>query len=73
MGSACSTLQTVTAESSELSSIATQLTELTVRVGDVGERLNLDDTEGAALSLFEAERALRTALRTVERAVEQLS
>ena len=67
-----STLRSVSSEQSELSTIATQLDELLARVTTVGERLNHDDTEGSALSLFEAERALRTAQRAVERAQAQL-
>jgi hypothetical protein len=55
-----------------LSSIATQLGEMTQRVAAAGERLHRDPTEDAALSLFEVERALRTAMRSLERAISQL-
>jgi hypothetical protein len=56
----------------DLSSIATQLSEMTQRVAAAGERLHRDPTEDAAVSLFEVERALRTAMRSLERALSQL-
>jgi hypothetical protein len=45
---------------------------MTQRVAAAGERLHRDPTEDAALSLFEVERALRTAMRSLERAISQL-
>ncbi len=57
---------------SELSSLATQVDELTKRVAAAGERLDGDPTEEVAASLFEVERALRTAGRALDRAVRQL-
>ena len=68
-----STFLRVSSEKSELSTLTTQLQELLQRVTLVGERLDHEETEGAALSLFEAERALRTAQRAVERAQAQLA
>lgn len=59
-------------ERSELSSVATQLHELSQRVGATGERLNQSPTEDAAASLFEMERALRSAARALDRAMRQL-
>jgi hypothetical protein len=56
----------------DLSSIATQLSEMTQRVSAAGERLHRDPTEDAAVSLFEVERALRTAMRSLQRAISQL-
>ena len=56
----------------DLSSIATQLDELSRRVAAAGERLHRDPTEDAAVSLFEVERALRTAMRSLQRALSQL-
>jgi hypothetical protein len=52
--------------------VATQLRELTERVGSTGERLDRSPTEDAAASLFEMERALRSAARALDRAMEQL-
>lgn len=60
-------------ERSELTSVATQLHELLLRVGATGERLNEAPTEDAAASLFETERALRTAGRALDRAMRQLA
>ena len=57
---------------SELSSLATQVGELTERVATAGERLDRDPTEDVAASLFEVERALRTAGRALDRAARQL-
>jgi hypothetical protein len=56
----------------ELTSIATQLRELTGRVVAAGEELDTGDTEGAAMALFDVERALRAAGRALDRARDQL-
>lgn len=56
----------------ELSSVATSLDELTARVARSGEALDQKPTEGIALSLFEAERSLRSASRALARAVRDL-
>ena len=62
----------MTNDRADLSSIATQLSEMSQRVAAAGERLHRDPTEDAALSLFEVERALRTAMRSLQRALSQL-
>ena len=53
----------------ELGSIATQLRELADRVSRAGEDLDRSPTEDAAAALYEADRALRTAVRSVDRAM----
>jgi len=62
----------VTGDRAELSSVITQLRELNDRITAVAERVDLDVDEQGARSLFDAERALRTAIRAVERAADQL-
>ena len=57
----------------ELSSIATSLDELSSRVGTTAESLDREPTEAAAASLFEVERALRTAARSLARALRDLA
>lgn len=59
-------------DAAELSSIATQLDEVSTRIASAGERLDRDPTEDAAASLYEVERALRTAHRSLQRALTQL-
>ena len=59
-------------ESASLASLATQLSELTDRTVATGERLNAGSTADVAAGLFEVERALRSALRALERARRQL-
>ena len=54
--------------SAELGSILTQLRELADRVSATGDDLNRSPTEDAATALYEADRALRTAIRAAERA-----
>ncbi len=66
------TLSPVPDDRSELSSLATQVEELTARVAAAGERLDQEPTADAAASLFEVERALRTAGRALDRAARQL-
>jgi len=61
------------ADRAELSSLATQLRELVDRVAAAGERLDHNPTGDAAANLYEAERALRTAVRAVERASKLVS
>ncbi|MBI2709462.1 MAG: hypothetical protein HYX34_07180 [Actinobacteria bacterium] len=56
----------------ELSSVGTQLRELSERVTAMGERLNVAPTEDAASALFEVERALRSASRALDRALGAL-
>ena len=63
---------TMSSDRADLSSIATQLREMNERVAAAAERLHRDPTEDAAVSLFEVERALRTAMRSLERAISQL-
>lgn len=63
----------MSSQRSDLSSVATQLRELTDRITRAGEGLAGGDTEEIAHSLFEAERALRSAQRAVDRAVAQLT
>jgi hypothetical protein len=55
-----------------LASLATQLQELTERAAALGEQLNETPTEDVAATLFEVERALRSASRAIERARRQL-
>ncbi len=55
-----------------LASLATQLQELTERAAAIGEQLNETPTEDVAGTLFEVERALRSASRALERARRQL-
>jgi hypothetical protein len=55
-----------------LASLATQLQELTERAAALGEQLNETPTEDVAGTLFEVERALRSASRALERARRQL-
>lgn len=52
----------------ELSSIATQLGELTRRVTAIGEGLDRPPTEEAATALYETERSLRAGARSLDRA-----
>ena len=52
----------------ELSSLAAQLDELGRRVAATGEALDTEDTADAAGALFEAERGLRSAARSLARA-----
>ena len=67
-GDACDT-RLMTTSRAELGSALTQLRELADRVSRAGDDLNQSPTEDAAAALYEADRALRTALRSVERAV----
>lgn len=59
-------------ERADLSSVATMLRELTERVSASAERLDREPTHDVAGSLFEVERALRSAGRALDRATRQL-
>jgi hypothetical protein len=56
-----------------LSSIASSLEELTRRITGIAERYQDTDLEDVALSLYEAERALGTARRRIDKATSTLS
>jgi hypothetical protein len=56
----------------ELGSIVTQLRDLASRLSQAGDDYNEPPTEDVASALYEADRALRTAVRAVERAVGAL-
>ncbi|MBV9950852.1 MAG: hypothetical protein JO291_02795 [Acidimicrobiia bacterium] len=58
----------MTTSAAELGSIITQLTELADRLGQAGDDFNEAPTEDVATALYEAERAIRTALRATDRA-----
>jgi hypothetical protein len=62
----------MTTSPAELGSMITQLRELADRVSRTGDDLNRSPTEDAATALYEADRALRTALRAAERAASLL-
>ncbi len=51
----------------ELSSVQSQLQELTLRVGAAAETLQKSNKEDKAADLFEIERLLRTASRRLDR------
>ena len=55
----------MTLDEAELSSIATQIDELLVRVTDIAERLRDTDQDDVAVRLFEVERALLSATRSL--------
>ena len=59
----------MTTSRAELGSTLTQLRELADRVSRAGDDLNESPTEDAASAMYEADRALRAAVRSVERAV----
>ena len=56
----------------ELSSVRTQLTELTGRVGGLAESLSGSSRDDVATTLFEIERSLTTAGRRLEQLVTDL-
>jgi|1186.fasta_scaffold144655_2 hypothetical protein len=58
----------MTTSAAELGSIVTQLTELADRLSRAGDDFNESPTEDVATALYEAERAVRTALRSTDRA-----
>jgi hypothetical protein len=51
-----------------LSALASQVEDLVARVGAGAEASDGPSTEGVAVALFDAERALRSALRALQRA-----
>lgn len=59
--------------SSQLSSLATALAELTARVTEIAETLAGADRDDLAAELFEAERSLLAAGRRLERVVDEAS
>ena len=58
----------MTTSPAELGSIATQVRDLAERVSRAGDDLNRSPTEDVASALYEADRALRTAVRAMDRA-----
>lgn len=57
----------------QLSSVATALTELTTRLGDLGEALAQTSADEVANGLFEVERLLRTAGRRLDKVLDHLT
>ena len=66
------TLGWMPADAAELSSLATTLTELEHRLGALGEAFEGTDHDDVVAALFEAERTIRAATRSVERARQAL-
>ena len=67
----CGTLPPVTTADQDiavLSSTATQISELAARITDLAERYGTTPDSAVAGELFTAERALATALRSIDRA-----
>jgi hypothetical protein len=62
----------VPSAAAELSSVATSIDDLTRRVAAAAESLDHQPTEAAAGALYEVERALRTATRSLARARRSL-
>ena len=56
----------------QLSSVATALDELTQRITDMAESLSGSERDDIATTLFEVERALRSAGRSLDRLVDDL-
>lgn len=56
----------------QLSSVSTALDELTERVTDIAESLSGTERDDVATTLFEVERALRSAGRQLNRVVDDL-
>ncbi|MBW3573651.1 MAG: hypothetical protein KY450_02140 [Actinobacteria bacterium] len=57
----------------QLSSVATALTELTTRLGDLAEALAQTSGDEVANGLFEVERVLRTAGRRLDKVLDDLT
>jgi hypothetical protein len=55
-------------DAAELSSLATTLSDLERRLGALGQSYEGTDHDDVVAALFDAERNVRTALRSVERA-----
>ena len=60
------------ADAAALSSLATTLTELERRVGQLGQSYEGSDRDDVMAALFDAERNLRAAVRSVETARARL-
>jgi hypothetical protein len=60
------------ASGAELSSVATALTELTGRVGELAERLASEARDDLATTLYEVERSMSAAARRLESMVDEL-
>jgi hypothetical protein len=58
----------MTTSAAELGSIVTQLGDLADRLSRAGDDYNSPPTEDVSLALYEAERALRAAIRSTDRA-----
>jgi len=63
----------MTSDAAELSSLRSQLEELTVRVVTVGDTYRNSDDSAIASELDQAERSLLSACRSVDRAIDRLS
>ena len=63
----------MTSDAAELSSLRSQLEELTVRVVRVSDTYRDTDDSAIASELDQAERSLRSACRSVDRAIDRLS
>jgi hypothetical protein len=63
----------MTSDAAELSSLRSQLEELTVRVVRVGDTYRDTDDSSIASELDQAERSLLSACRSVDRAIDRLS
>ena len=62
----------MTTTAAELGSIVTQIGDLADRLSRAGDDFNRTPTEDVATALYEAERALRTAVRSTERAANAM-
>jgi hypothetical protein len=60
-------------DAAELSSLVTTLTELERRLGQLGQEYEDSDHDDVVAALFDAERTVRAAVRSVERARQGLS
>jgi len=63
----------MTSDAAELSSLRSQLEELTVRVVRVSDTYRDTDDSAIASELDQAERSLLSACRSVDRAIDRLS
>jgi hypothetical protein len=71
-GTISTRLDSMPSDAAELSSLATTLGELERRLGQLGLAYEGTDHEDAAAALFDAERTIRAAARSVERARQAL-
>ena len=60
-------------DAAELSSLVTTLTELERRLGELGQAYEASDHDDVVAALFDAERTVRAAARSVERARKGLA